>query len=174
MKQFTFSAVIAAILAIVAIITPRRRAIACNAVLTPLETSRGTESLDATAAIAFKNAVVTKTGAADDRHFKAVTLVTDVPYGVLQNDEVAADEVDVIKKGVAIFGLYPESLPAVAAAAIAAGAEVVPDLATPGRVKTLPGAAGTYFVIGRSRFAVAGAGDPVSIIHCVPRAVVVA
>lgn len=151
----------------------RKSELAINVVLTPTETSRGTETLAATAAITFKNAVVTKTGAADDRTFKAVTLVTDVPYGILQNDEVAADEVGAIIKSVSVFGLYPESLPAVAAAAIAAGDRLVPDLATPGRVKTIPGTTGTYMVIGRARYAAAAAGDPVSIIHNVPREVAV-
>lgn len=149
----------------------RGRSLAINAVLTPGETSRGTQSLDATAAITFKNALVT-TGA-DDRHFKATTLVGDIPIGILLNDEVVADEVDVVKKSIALFGLYPESLPGVAAAAIAVNAQVVADLATPGRVKTIPGTTGTYIVIGRSRFTVAGAGDPVSIQHCVPYAVAV-
>lgn len=149
----------------------RGRALATNIVFTPQQTSHGTVNLDGTAAIAFKNAVVCR--GADDRHFKVGTLVGDMPLGVLQNDEIASDEVDVTKKGIALFGLYPESLPAVAAAAIAVDAELVIDLATPGRVKTLPVAAGTYIVIGRSRFTAAAAGDPVSITHCVPRVVVV-
>jgi hypothetical protein len=146
----------------------RGRQLAINAVLTPMETELGTESLDATAAIAFKNALVTKTGAADDRHFKLCTLVTDVPYGILQNDEVGTDEVDVVKKGIAIFGLWDDSLPGVAAAAIAVNDLLVADLATPGRVKKLPTVAGIYIVFGRSRFVVAAAGDPVSIAHCTP------
>ncbi len=149
----------------------RGRALAINAAMTPHETSRGTSSLDATAAIATKNYVVCR--GADDRHCKVGTLVGDVPLGVLLNDEVAADEVDVVKKHIALFGVYPETLPAVAAAAIAVDAEVVIDLATPGRVKTLPVVGGTYLVIGRNRFTVAAAGDPVSLVHCVPRAVVV-
>lgn len=150
-----------------------KRPIAINVALTPLETSRGTESLDSDVAVTFKNALVTKTGATDDRHFKLCTLVTDIPYGILQNDEVASDEPGVIKKSISLFGLYHESLPAVAAAAIAANDRLVADLATPGRVKTIPATTGTYLVIGRSRFAVAAAGDPVSIIHNVAREVAV-
>ena len=84
-----------------------------------------------------------------------------------------AGEPGAVRKQVAIFGLYPETLPGVAAGAIAANAEVVADLATPGYVKALPSAAGTYVVFGRARFAVASAGDPVSIIHAVPRVVTV-
>jgi hypothetical protein len=147
------------------------RSLAINVLFTPQQTSHGTVSLDATAAIAFKNAIVT-TGA-DDRHFKVPTLVGDIPIGILVNEEVDSGEVDVVKKAIALFGLYPESLPAVAAAAIAVNANVVQDLATPGRVKTQPVTTGTYIVVGRSRFTVAAAGDPVSIAHCVPYAIVV-
>lgn len=150
----------------------RGRALATNTfVATPQTTSHGTVSLDGTAAIATKNYVVCR--GADDRHFKVGTLITDVPLGVLLNDEIETAEVDVTKKSIALFGLYPEALPAVAAAAIAVDAFLVIDLATPGRVKTLPAAAATYLVIGRSRFTVAAAGDPVSIAHCVPYTVVV-
>lgn len=152
----------------------RIRPVAINAVLTPHETSRGTETMNATSAITFKNALVTKTGTADDRTFEKTALVTDVPYGILLNDEVGSDEYGVISKNVAILGLYPESLPAVAAAAIAVNAQLVADLVTPGRVKTLPTAAGDYWVIGSSRFAVSTAGDPVSIAHCAPYLVRVA
>lgn len=149
------------------------RALAFNddAVMTPLETSRGTESLDADTAVSFRNAVVTLGG--DDRHFKLPGNAADIPRGILLNDQVDANEPGAIRKGVAIFGLYPDTLPGVAAGAIAANAELVADLATPGRVKSLPAAAGTYVVFGRARFAVASAGDPVSIIHAVPRTVVV-
>ena len=89
------------------------------------------------------------------------------------NDEVPADEVGTVRKQVAIFGLYADTLPGVAAGAIGVNAEVVADLATPGRVRALPTAAGTYVVFGRSRFNVVLAGDPVSLVHCVPRTVVV-
>jgi len=147
------------------------RSLAINGALVPLETSRGTATLQATAVIAFKNAVVVR--GATDQHFKVGTLAGDVPLGVLLNDQVDAGEPDVVPKGIAFFGLYPESLPGIAAAAIAVDASLVIDLATPGRVRTLPTASGTYLIIGRSRFAVAAAGDPVSIIHIVPRAIVV-
>jgi len=150
----------------------RGRALATNVVFTPQQTSHGTVSLDGTAAIATKNYVVVR--GADDRHFKIPSAATDVPLGILLNDEIATDEVDVVKKNIALFGLYPESLPAVAEAAIAVDALLVQGVGTPGRVKTLPGTTGTYFVIGRSRFTVANAGDPVSIAHCLPYAVVVA
>ena len=150
------------------------RALAINddATFTPFESSRGTESLDADVAVGFRNAVV-KTGS-DDRHFALPTGAADIPRGVLLNDEVPAEEVGVVRKQVAIFGVYRDTLPAAASGAIAVNAEVVADLVTPGYVRALPTAAGTYVVFGRSRFNVAAAGDPVSIVHCVPRVVVVA
>lgn len=151
------------------------RALATNdddAVFTPFESSRGTESLDANASVSFRNAVV-KTLPGNDRSFTPVTAATDIPRGILLNDQVLESEVGSVRKQVAIFGLYPDTLPAVAAGPIAVNAEVVADLATPGGVRALPTAAGTYVVFGRARFNVAAAGDPVSVVHCVPRAVVV-
>lgn len=144
----------------------RGRALAINTVMTPNESRDGVQSLHGTAAIATKNYVVTR--GADDQHFKLVSSVNDVPLGILLNDEIAADEVDVVKKDIALFGVYQGTLPAVAEAAIAVDAELTPGVGTFGRVKTLPTAAGSYMVIGRSRFTVAAAGDPVSIVHCVP------
>lgn len=144
----------------------RGRGLATNAVMTPGETSHGTASLDGTAAIATKNYLVVR--GADDRHFKVPGAVTDVPLGILLNDELGTTEVDAVKKNIALFGLWPDTLPGVAAAAIAVDAWVVPDLATPGRVKALPATPGTYWAVGKSRFTVANAGDPVSIVHCTP------
>ncbi len=146
------------------------RALAFNAVLLPFETSRGTQGMmpDAGVLIAFSNAVV-KAGS-DDRHFTFCIAQGDIPCGILLNDQVDANEAGVIQKNIALFGVWPETLPAVAAGAIAAYAFVTFDLTTPGRVKAIPTAAGsgTFIVIGRARFAVVNAGDPVSIIHCVP------
>ena len=148
------------------------RALAFNdAVMTPFESSRGTESLDADTTVSFRNAVVVL--GSDDRHFKLPAAAGDIPRGILLNDQVDAGEPGAVRKQVAIFGLYPETLPGVASGAIAANTELVADLATPGNVKAVPTASGTYVVFGRSRFAVANAGDPVSIIHTVPRVVVV-
>lgn len=148
------------------------RPIAINATLTPIE-STGTESLSADAAIAFKNAVVKK--GSDDRHLAATSAQADIPFGVLLNDEVAADEVDVIKKNVALFGLWPETLPCVSdgSSAIAVTDRIVVSAASAGKVKKMPSTSGqTYIVIGRPRFAVAATdGDPVSLVHCVPYSV---
>lgn len=139
----------------------------------PIETSRGIESAFGDAAITFPHAVV-KTGS-DDRHFAAVANVADVPRGIVLHDTVSADDVTAqIKKNVALFGVYPETLPAIVSGAITAMAQVVADPANPGQVKQLPAAAGTYYVIGRARFAVTTAGDTLSLIHQVPVAVTIA
>lgn len=138
----------------------------------PIESTRGTESLFADAAIAFPFALV-KTGS-DDRHVAATANVADIPRGVVMHDTVSSDDVaNGIKKTVAILGMYPETLPVPASAPIAAGAQVVADPANPGQVKQLPAVAGTYIVVGRARFAVVTAGDPVSLIHQVPVAVTI-
>ena len=151
------------------------RALAINddAVFAPNEAAHGTENLDAdaNAVVSFRNAVVVI--GSDDRHFTVPAAATDIPRGVVLNDTVDIGEPGAVRKAVAIFGVHGGTLPGVAAGAIAVNAELVADLTTPGRVKALPTVAGTYVVFGRARFAVAAAGDPVSIIHCVPRVVTV-
>jgi hypothetical protein len=151
----------------------RGRAMAINATpLTPTETSRGTDNLQPDAAIAFKNAVVKK--GSDDRHFAATNGQADIPYGVLLNDEVDSGEVgSPLNKTIAVFGLYPDSIPCVSdgSGAIAANDRIVASVASPGKVKKMPATSGqTYVVIGRARLAVAATdGDPVSLVHSVPR-----
>jgi len=149
-----------------------RRALAANATpLTPTEVDAlGIDNLQPDAAIAYKNALVKK--GSDDRHFAATGAATDIPYGILLNDEVdAADVGSPLNKGIAVLGLYPGSIPCVSdgAAAILAGDLIVASVATAGNVKKLPATPGAYYVIGRSRFAVAAtASDPVSLEHCTP------
>lgn len=149
----------------------RGRRLAINTVMTPNECRDGVASLHGTAAIATKNYVVVR--GVDDQHFKIGTAVTDMPIGILINDEIATDEVDVIKKSVALFGTYQGTLTGVAEAAITVDDLLTPGVGTFGRVKTLPTTAGVYWVIGKARNTVANAGDPVSIEHCVPYKVVV-
>ena len=74
---------------------------------------------------------------------------TDIPRGILLNDTWTPASRARCARQVAIFGLYPDTLPGVAAGAIAVNAELVADLATPGSVKALPTASGTYVVFGR-------------------------
>lgn len=147
------------------------RALAINTVMTPGEVRDGVASLHGTEAIATKNYIVVR--GADDQHFKTGTVVGDAPLGILLNDEIALDEVDVVKKSIALFGIYQGTLPGVAEAAIAVDDLLTPGVGTFGRVKKLPTTPGVYWVIGKSRLTVANAGDPVSIVHCTPYKVLV-
>lgn len=146
------------------------RRLAINAVMVPFEVDhRGTDNMypDTGVVIAFRNALVKLS--TDDRHFAATSAQADIPRGIILNDQVDAGEANTIKKAIALFGIYPGTLPGVASAAIPASADLVADPANPGQIIALPSASGTYYVIGRARFAVVNAGDPVSIIHTVPR-----
>ena len=151
------------------------RALAINTLLTPHETSRGSQRMDADAGVVTSsyNAVV-KLGS-DDRHFTLPSAAADIPLGVILNDEVDANEQGRVSKNIALFGLYPESLAATTTQAIAAGTDLVVDPANPGNVIPIPTAAGsgTFYTMGRCRYTVPAGGGPVSIIHCVPRKIVV-
>jgi len=141
------------------------------ALMTPTQTARGTESLYPDAAIAFSHAVV-HTGS-DDHHFAAANG-TKSPRGIVIHDLVSAQDIaSGIKKNLAIFGIYTDSLQCVASGPIAADAQVVADPGNPGKVMQLPTDSGTYWVIGKSRFTVTTAGDPVSLAHNVPELVTV-
>ena len=140
------------------------------ALLTPTQTTRGTESLFPDAAMAVRNGVVAI--GSDDRHFVAADG-TIPPRGVLIHDLVTAGSDLTIKRNIAVFGMYPETLQVVASGPIAAGGDVVADPANPGKVKAIPAGPGSFYVIGKSRFAVAAADDPVSLIHCVPTVVTI-
>jgi len=142
------------------------RSLATNAVVMPFQSNNGTGSYIPDAAIAIENAVVAI--GSTDRNCAAVASQATVPLGVILHDIVSSNDVGVVSKTVAYFGLFKESLQCVATAAIAAGANVVADPANPGQVIQLPAAAGTYFIIGRARYAVINAGDPCSLLHCLP------
>ncbi len=149
--------------------TLRGRAVATNAVMVPMEVNhRGTDNVwpDIGVVIPFRNALVKFS--TDDRHFAATSAQADVPRGIILNDQVDAGEANTIKKAVALFGIYPGTLPGVASAPIAANTLLVADPTNPGQIIGLPAAAGTYIVFGRARLNVVNAGDPVSIIHTLP------
>jgi hypothetical protein len=103
-----------------------------------------------------------------DASHVAVCGATDIPLGVI-HDEAAAAELGV---SVAKFGLHNEGEIAVASAAIAADALLVP--AANGKVVTLPATAGTYYIIGRATAAAAADGDQVEFTPCFPTQRVVA
>ena len=150
----------------------RGRALAINVLTSEFQTSRGNGGYIPDAAIAFQDSVV-KLGSSD-RNIAVASLQADVPIGILLHDLVSSGDVGAVQKQVAIFGLYPESLPFVASGAIAALQRVVVDPANPGQLMALPAVAGTYVVVGVSRFAIAGAQDSTqpndrgSLIHQVP------
>lgn len=152
------------------------RQVAINVSLTPLEVDHlGIDSLDAdSGAIAFKNAAV-KFGS-DDRHFVInSTTQTDVAYGVVLNDQVDSGEEGVIKKNVAVFGLYRGSMPCVSdgTTTIAAGDRITSSATVAGQFRKMPTTSGqTYVDYGRARRAVAAtAGEPISLVHKVPATV---
>lgn len=92
----------------------------------------------------------------------AVCGATDIPLGVIADEAPAAEE------GVAVqlFGMHESCAMAVASAAIAADAFIV--AAASGKVRTLPGTTGTYFIIGRALKAAAADGDIVEFVPCFP------
>ena len=145
------------------------RGLATNTLQTPLQLSNGTDSLFPDAAITIENAVVGI--GSDDRHFAAIASAATVPLGVVLHDVVSEGDVNSVKKEIAIFGLYPHSLPVNSSGAIAANGTVVCDPANPGQVMALPGASGSYIALGRSRYTVAGA-DVVTLIHTAPYKIV--
>ncbi len=99
-------------------------------------------------------------GGTDVRHV-AVCGVGDIPKGIALDDVTAAEE------GVAVakFGLHKEGALGVASGAIAVEALLVPGAL--GTVRTLPVAAGTYYIIGRATKAAADT-DPVEFTPCFP------
>ena len=106
-------------------------------------------------AIGFFNAVV-KIGSSD-RNCTLPAAQSDVPLGIMLNDAVSTGDIGSVRKNVALFGVYPETLPGVATAPIAAGAELIADLSVPGNVKQLPTTAG-----GGTSTCLAAQGSPCS------------
>ena len=96
---------------------------------------------------------------------------TVAPLGIVE-DETPSDGDLTYPLNVALLGAVIGTRRAVASAAIAANATLVADAG--GKVKTLPVAAGTYYVVGKA-FGAAGAdGDQIQFIPTLPYKVVVA
>jgi hypothetical protein len=93
--------------------------------------------------------------------------VGDIPLGVITDEASAAEEL----VNVNLFGSQCQTQLGVASAAIAAGAFIV--AAASGKVRTLPAAAGTYYIIGRALNAPGADGDICEFdpIPCVQRIV---
>ncbi|PTY03090.1 hypothetical protein DB346_07505 [Verrucomicrobia bacterium LW23] len=110
------------------------------------------------AAIAARHSLV-KVGS--DAAHVAVTGVSDIPLGICLDEPAAAEE----PVAVALLGAAAGTLRAVASGTVTAGDYVVP--AASGAVRTLPVAAGTYYIVGRA-IATAASGALVEMDPCVP------
>lgn len=97
-----------------------------------------------------------------DANHVAACGVADIPLGVITDEANAAED----PVAVALFGATNETRKAVASAAIAAGDFIVS--AASGKVRTLPGAAGTYYIIGMALVAATADGDVIEFDSCVP------
>ena len=82
---------------------------------------------------------------------------SDIPLGVITDESSAAED----PVNVALLGSANTTLKMVASAAISAGDFVVP--AASGKIKTLPGAAGTYYIVGRAMIAAGADADVIEV-----------
>ena len=122
--------------------------------------ANGVLTLKCDAALASANLLVKK--GTDASHVAVTAAETDFPRGfVMHGTETAEDHVSV-----RLLGKGGDTKLAVASAAIAADARVVPAAA--GKVQTIPTAQGTYWVVGRAVTAAAADGDPIEIDDCHP------
>lgn len=94
-----------------------------------------------------------------------LSVQTGVPCGVALTDAADADEI-----GVQAFGGADRTLVVIASAAISAGAIVIADST---KVKTLPTAGGTYYIVGQALTAADADGDRLEIAPCPPVKIVV-
>lgn len=99
-------------------------------------------------------------GGSDAAHV-ALTGVGDIPKGFILDTTAAAEEPVSVSK----FGLHEEGVIGVASGAIAVEAMLVPG--ANGTVRTLPVAAGSYYIIGRATKAAADT-DLVEYTPCFP------
>lgn len=157
---FTLALILVAILALVAWIASRPR----GAQLVPLgNVGEGFQPADKTfltdAAIGARGLLVKK---GTDANHVALCGVGDIPLAFTRDEASAAEEI--VTCG--FLGLQKEGAQFVASAAIADGDLLV--AAANGKVRTLPGAAGTYYIIGRAIKLAAADGDPVEAIPCFP------
>jgi len=123
-------------------------------------THDGTITKLATAAVTVRYGLV-KVGA-DADHF-AVAGTADIPWGVCVDEPTAAE----MPAAIDILGCRDRTVLMVASAAIAAGAYVV-AASSNGKIRTLPGTTGTYYIVGMALNAASADGDLVEVAHCIP------
>jgi len=126
-------------------------------------THKCTLTLLATSAIAAEHLLV-KFGA--DAQHAVLAGAADLPIGTVPDTPSAGDEC-----AVNLLGATNETIEMVASAAIDAGALVC--VTTGGKVKTLPTANGTYYVVGQTVSAAAANNDLVEVVSCVPYKIVI-
>jgi len=102
----------------------------------------------------------------DVGHVAVTTAATEKPLGFCHAPTDAIED----SVGVELL-TAPGTKTAVAAAQI--DHDTLICAAASGRVQAVPGAGGTYYVIGRTLQAAAAAGDEIEVETCAPRAVVV-
>ena len=86
----------------------------------------------------------------------------DIPLGVITDESAAAEDL----VNVSLFGSGQSTQKMIASAAITAGDLVVS--AASGKIRTLPGGAGTYYIIGRALNAASADGDVVEVTPSFP------
>jgi hypothetical protein len=103
-----------------------------------------------------------------DANHVAINTASDIPLGVADDEaELAEDPVNV-----QLLGQKEGTILMVAGAAITAGAFVVGTAG--GKIITLPGTTGSYYIIGRAMEAAGADLDVINVAHCFPTLRVVA
>lgn len=97
-----------------------------------------------------------------DANHVAACGVGDIPLGIATDEPAAAED----PVNVELLGVGERTLLGVASAAIAAGDLVV--AAASGKLRTLPTAAGTYYIMGRALGAAGADGDTIEFVPSFP------
>jgi len=90
----------------------------------------------------------------------------DTPYGVVPDMTPTTDTDLSYPLPVHILGLNEDTERMIASGAIAIDNLITTDAS--GQVRALPGASGTYWIIGKAKTATAAAGDQCEVIPCFP------
>ncbi|MES2692782.1 MAG: capsid cement protein [Verrucomicrobiota bacterium] len=97
-----------------------------------------------------------------DASHVALAGVSDIPLGIIADEAAAAEDAVMVR----LLGVQNEGGIAIASAAITAGDLLVP--AANGKVRTLPGTSGTYYILGRAIKAAGADGDQVEFVPSFP------
>lgn len=128
-------------------------------------TSKNVRRYLATAAITTRN-LLGKIGA-DEDHIAALSAASDEPIGVITDEPAAAED----PTSVELLGVTNRTLPMVASEAIDEGENVY--AAAGGKVQDKPTSAGTYWKVGKAATPAGADGDPIEVIPCTPRKLIV-